>query len=350
MLLTMSSSGECPYGGRSNQQNFNEATAALVFEYEAARYKKAGNLRIAGVFKRAARLSALSVKRWLDLRPVSFIKNEFPPDSQHGRQKSYGFYSAYSLLIASQFGIAGMIADPSIPEKPVPAEAGGYVIRLDDDFHKIFASCRGYHIEVDPRADLHYDATGLGRLHKSGVPTETALSTPIVSAPEYLVAPAPSPRNIAIGPGWEREGRVRWLSDLSQEIKSIGFKPRLENPDRVAFDVTYGGSLDCGVVTECYSLDSTGLKVTWDVSRPGDAFLVQVPLVETDGRRSSKISASGRGFIIFYRGHTYEVECSSTAKASFFIEDFAAPNRNAIYKVGCVRAAAGPITVRLSLR
>ena len=60
MLLCLSPTGEAPFGGRSNQQNFNEATIALICEFEASRYQKRGNHELAGVFKRAAQLAARS--------------------------------------------------------------------------------------------------------------------------------------------------------------------------------------------------------------------------------------------------------------------------------------------------
>jgi hypothetical protein len=352
-LLYMSPTGEFPYGGRSNQQNFNEATAALVLEYEAARLKKAGDPELAGVFKRAARLAALSIRRWLDLRPVRFIKNEFPPSTQHGRQKDYGFYAVYSLLIASQFGFANLVADPGIAERPVPWERGGYVIRLDDDFHKIFAACRGYGLEIDTRADHHYDATGLGRIHKTGVPTETALSTPIVAKPEYLVSTPEAPRGIAIGPGWKSGGRSVWPSHLSGEIEKVGLESGAETADRVRFKVVYDCGKLLGAVTETYDLDGRGLTVDWELARPAagspEALQLQVPLLETNGRFKSEIKPAKRGFVVDYQGHAYNVECVSPREVETSLEGFAAPNRNGIYRVGLFSVRGSAASCRFSL-
>jgi len=349
MLLSMSTTGEFPYGGRSNQQNFNEATAALIYEFEAARYKREGNLALAGSFKRAARLSALSVRRWLDLRPVRFIKNEFPAESQHGRQKGYGYYGVYSLLIASQFGFAGLLADPSIEERPVPFESGAYAFALDEDFHKVFASCSGYHLEIDTRADLHYDATGLGRLHKAGVPTEAALSTPIVAAPEYLVSAAESPRNVAIGPGWEAGGRILWISDCSAEIRDVEFKPLAEDSEGVKFRLIYRGLPGCDRLVETYEMGRAGITVTTDIFGPSDTILLQVPLILTDGSHRSRIEMGKSFFKVFYKDHIYEVSSLRPANAVALSEDFTAPNRNGIYKVALFRAAGKSMTCRFSL-
>ncbi len=353
MLLTMSTTGECPYGGRSNQQNFNEATAALLFEYEAARLKRSGDVEQAGVFKRAARFAALSVRRWLDLRPVSFTKNEFPSATQHGRQKGYGFYGVYSLLIASQLGLARLVSDPRVEERPVPWERSAYVIRLDDDFHKVFASAGEYHLEIDTRADHHYDATGLGRLHRAGVPTETALSTSIVPQPEFLVATPAAPRAVAIGPGWESGGgRVQWLSDLSAEIAGVGVKVLDEKPDRVKFRIDTALDGTARGVAETYQLDGQGLTVEWEVrsgaNGPG-GLRVQVPLIQTDGRHESRVKTGKNAFDVEYQSHTYKVACLTPGNIDTVLETFTAPNRNGVYRVGVFSAPGRTLSCRFSL-
>jgi hypothetical protein len=353
MLLTMSTTGECPFGGRSNQQNFNEPTAALLFEYEAARLKRAGDAELAGVFKRAAHLAVLSVKRWLDLRPVSFVKNEFPSSTQHGRQKGYGFYGVYSLLIASQLGLARLVSDPEIEERPVPWERSAYVFRLDDDFHKVFASAGSYHLEIETRADFHYDATGLGRLHRAGVPTETALSTPIVPKPEYIVSTPEAPRAIAIGPGWESRGRVQWLSDLSSEIEKVEFEVLNEKPESVKFRIVYVIGKAGDEVVETYELDGRGLTAGWEI-RPGTGeprggIRVQMPLLLTDGRHESKLRPGKSSFEVECQGHVYKVVCQAPPGVEAAFESFTAPNRNGIYRIGVFRSSGRSLTCRFSL-
>jgi hypothetical protein len=349
MLLTLSPAGETPYGGRSNQQNFNEATAAFIFEYEASRHKKAGDLKLAGAFKRAARQAVLSTRRWLDQRPVRFIKNEFPPSTEHGRQKTYGFYSAYSLLIASQLGFASLLADPAIPECLAPAEIGGYAVRLGDSFHKIFATCRGYHLEIDTRADFDYDATGLGRLHKAGVPTETALSTPITATPAFLTSVPAPPRNVALGPGWRMGGQTRWLAGMSKEISEVCFEPLEEGTDRVRFRVIYRGDLGCREVVEDYRLDRDGVFMNCQVHGACESVYIQVPLIITDGRHESQITKGADFFTVEYMGHTYKVRASAPDKVEARFEEFRAPNRNAIYRVGYFKAKGSAMACHFSL-
>ena len=349
-LLYMSPTGECPYGGRSNQQNFNEAMIALLCEYEASRYHKLGDAMLAGAFKRMAKLSALSVKRWLELNPPQSIKNGFPVESQHGRQQGYGFYSAYSLLVASQFGFAHLLADDDIEERPAPCETGGYVLRIPNAFHKVFATCRGYHVEIDTSADLHYDATGLGRVHRSGVATELGLSSPVPAAPGYLVSRGLPPRNVAFGPGWVDEaGHVHWLADAADERDTAELEITTAASRQVCFTLKYKTLPGCDAVTETYQIDHEGVLITDRVENHAGIIMVQVPLLMTDGCDQAAVEVRDRAFIVQYKGQRCMVECLAPGKVETWLEPFEASNRNGVYKVGCFRAPGNILAYRLTL-
>jgi len=351
-LFLMSCTGEAPFGGRSNQFQFNEGTLALICEYEASRYKALGELRLAGAFKRTARLAVLSTRRWLDLSPLRFVKNGFPPELQHGRQSSYGLYGIYSLLIASQLGFAHLIADDSIEEQPAPFETGGYVLHLPDAFHKVFATCQGYHVEIDTKADHHYDATGLGRIHRVSAPTELGISTPIVPHPKYLVSVDTAPRSVAIGPGWQDgDGAIHWLADLSDEIDRSRVDIQKEDPQTsVEFLVEYEGNMGgCDLVSEHYLIDSHGVVITDTVSGSIEEILVQIPLLETDGLDHTEINIAQTGFVVNYQKCQYAVECLYPSYVDIFLESFTAPNRNGIYKIGCFRAKGTRIVYSLNM-
>lgn len=186
MLLFLTPDGYVPYGGRSSQFQFQEAIIAALCELEARRYREA-DPRLAGAFKRQAHRSTQAVRRWLQMQPFRHLKNGFPPAANHGRD-AYGHYSVYSLLAASFFGLAALFADIEIPEAPCPAEIGGFVFTLPDAFHKVFATCAGAHVEIDLRADPRYDATGLGRFTRAGVPLELGPGMPFTATPEVRTA------------------------------------------------------------------------------------------------------------------------------------------------------------------
>ena len=71
-LLTLkmqSSTGELPFGGRSNAFLHNEAHLAIIFEYEASRYAKEGNLPLAKKFKVAVSRALSNIELWLSEEP-----------------------------------------------------------------------------------------------------------------------------------------------------------------------------------------------------------------------------------------------------------------------------------------
>jgi len=351
-LCYMSNLGEAPFGGRSNQFNFTEATLAVLCEYEANRYKALGNLELAGRFKRAARLAAASVIRWLEMSPARFVKNGFDPESQHGRESRYGLYGIYLLLAASQFGFAHLLADDTIEERPLPYETDRILVHLPEAFHKIFATAGGYHLEIDTKADLHYDATGLGRIHRVSIPGELGLSTPIAADPGYLVSVDPAPRNVAIGPGWlKADGNVCWLADCSDEIRNVLVEVHRENSHGpVDFEVRYQGDLTgCERVTERYSIGTDGVLITDTVSGAKGQLLVQIPLLESNGLDRSEIKVDQRGFEVRSGTHRYRVECIFPSDVKTVLEPFMAPNRNGIYRVGCFQVNGNKIRYRLNL-
>src|SRR5439155_15651159 len=91
-------------------------------------------------------------------------------------------------------------ADESIAERPSVSEVGGYVFDARPTFHKIAAAAGGYYILIDTAADPHYNATGLQRIHKAGVPFP-ALSDTVASERVYQPDDAPKAA-IATGIEW----------------------------------------------------------------------------------------------------------------------------------------------------
>ena len=95
-LNLQSVTGELCFGGRSNQFLHNEAWLALIFEYEATRYKKEGNFALAGKFKAAAKKALNQLELWLSKNPISHIKNRFPIDSKFGCEH-YAYFDKYKI-------------------------------------------------------------------------------------------------------------------------------------------------------------------------------------------------------------------------------------------------------------
>jgi hypothetical protein len=348
-LFALSPKGEGAYGGRSNQFHLMEAMLACIFEFEARRVAREGDPKLAGMFKRAAHFAAEATRRWLDEAPFRHTKNRFHPVSRHGCD-SYGNYDVYSLLAANLFGVAYLMADDRIGEEPCPFEQGGILIELPEDFHKVFATCQGYHIQIDTRGDHAFDATGLGRLHRIGAPGELALSSPIVSAPKYDVAVPPFRRNVAIGPAWlEADGRWRYLADYEEEIASVTVERIEETVEEVAFRVIYSGDLgNARSVIEHYRLNREGLAVRDEVQGDVQAIRACIPLLYTDGLIPAEIGRQPGGFRVKYEGWMYEVTCREK-ELKMGIEKGLAPNRNGIYRIAFFEKPGRTIRYELHL-
>jgi len=188
---------------------------------------------------------------------------------------------------------------------------------------------------MDTGGDLHYDATGLGRIHKVGFPTEIGLSSSIVAHPYYKVTTDFSPRCVVIGPGWEDgTGNKYWLSDFSNGIKKVEIKNVYEDVKKVSFEVVY--FIEGGIsISENHKIDATGVEIECRISNSVKKFLIQVPLLHTDGMSFSKVEKKTKGFVVNYLNCIYKVENVENEKVCSYFENFLAPNKNGIYKVGC---------------
>ncbi|MHB0935266.1 MAG: hypothetical protein ACYC6A_02650 [Armatimonadota bacterium] len=347
MLLLMTPDGYVPYGGRSSQFHFQEAIIAALCELEARRYREA-DPRLAGAFKRQAHRSTQAVRRWLvEMQPFRHIKNGFPPAAGHGRD-TYGHYSVYSLLAASFFGLAALFADDEIAEAPYPAEIGGFVFALPDAFHKVFATCAGAHIEIDLRADPHYDATGLGRFTRAGVPLELGPGMPFTATPKYGLTPELIPgQPLAVGPAWPEDDGWQALAGLSGELQADCAVER-ESPSELAFTVTH--HRQAVEIVQAYTLTEGRLHIHAAVRRDGrpvNRLGFQVPLLISDGEAESAQSETPGTVTVAYHGATLTVRYDAAYQA--WIDPAEVANRNGIYRCLTLETPGHEMTVELLL-
>ena len=351
MLLFVSPGGYAPFGGRSGQLNFQEAILTALCEVEARRYREVEPI-LAGAFKRQAHLSAASVKRWIaDREPFQFVKNGFNPTDSFGLD-GYAKYSCYGLLAASFFGLAALLADDGISERPCPVEIGGYAFELNEGFHKVFATCSGTHVEIETRADLHYDSTGLGRFHRRGVPVELGLSMPFTGTPRYsMPATYLSNGNVAIGPCWQEHDRWVCLADLCNNLASRFRQEYCESRDCVAFAVEYASNSRNVAVTEEYRLSEGRLDIRSridDASAAVGPIRFQIPLLVTDGETRSSIRKDKGRVDVTYRDAMMTV-CFDES-LDYWIDTKLRGNPNGLYELLVIQSEDNSVRVTLSLR
>ncbi len=345
MLLFVSPTGVAPYGGRSNQFHIMEGMIAYLAEWQAQQELAAGNTLLAGALRRVALNAAAAVRRWFLRDPYFPTKTFLYPEQAFGHD-GYGgglpSHTSYGMLAANLFGAAYHVADESIPPGPAPYDVGGYVLYLAEAFHRLWATAGPYHIEIDTRGQRGHDATGLGRLHKRGVPVETALNMSIVAQPSYRVPVARAERSVALGVGWPEGESWRYLAQADRQTHRVEVEVARETGP-VEFTVTYvstdGGLGQAARVIERYCLSESGLRCTCVVSGASRVRL-QVPVIETNGEDEGTTNLSAGLLEVKYAGHRYEVRVAE-ATGEPRLEPFRAANRNAIYRVA-VFEAQGP--------
>ncbi|RAU99518.1 hypothetical protein [Paenibacillus sp. YN15] len=347
-LRMQSSAGELGYGGRSSQFLFNEALVAANAEYEARRYYREGNLALAGAFRQSARLAVEAILPWLRMQPPHHIKNRYPVAMKYGEEK-YGYYDKYMATLGAFLAIGYWFADDCIPEAACPAEAGGYVWQTSASFHKIFANAGGYSLEMDTAADPNYDATGLGRIHRKGAPTELALSAPLSPGTKYGLHEGVGRIPAAIGAGWKERtsGTIRYLADCSSLASRLVVLE--ESPDQVRFAVIYEGEeLPGGFVEERYELTGSGVMMDIVLGQTKDEPLyIRIPLLATNGRDEALTELTTGRITVQLHEYLYSVALPSAAQVR--IGQFRYGNRNGEYVLAEAQATGNHVRLAFAI-
>jgi hypothetical protein len=295
-LFMQSPHGELPCGGRSAHHQWNEAEQAVTFETFARLYARRGEAHAAAAFKRAARLSARSIGRWV--RPSGelwVVKNRVDPGRRHGYE-SYSFHSQYNLLTAAMLALAWLRADEAIGEGACPVDAAGFGFDIQPAFRKAFLGAAGTFVEIDTGADLHYNPTGIVRIHHASVPPET-LSDGVTGQCDYQVPSKPQ-RTFALGPAWQSaEGNWHALAEHGRDVlEPTAFRVVAASRDRVEAELIYRGALRGGAtsVRERVVVARDGVLVEHTVVGDVRAVRQTCPFLVTDGAQPSAVAMSGR--------------------------------------------------------
>lgn len=281
-LFMMSPTGEAPTGYRSSNHIWNEAQSAVTFEILATQYALMHKPREAGVFKRAAHLSLLALKRWIRPDGSGFVvKNRFPIDSQHGYEK-YSSHTQYNLLACSMLITAWQSAMNDIAEQPSPADVGGYVVSIVP-FHKIFANVGGNYLEYETSGDMGYNPTGIIRVHLKGTNPQLGLS-------DGCAGIFSGQGNIyALGPHWKSEG---FSSSLAQQSKApVQIDIQKQDTASCEWTLTYerlpanASGKDKIMVVENILLNKTGLIVNESITGKTGCMGITFPALVFDGQR-----------------------------------------------------------------
>ena len=141
-MLMQSPWGETPVGGRSSQEPWAEAAAALGWEIAASDALALGDTLSACQFKRAAALAAGSIASWQNPDgSLQVVKNRFPHERRWGWD-SYAFRTNFNANTAAFLALAHLHANDTIEECASPADLGGFVFELPE-FSAVIANTGG---------------------------------------------------------------------------------------------------------------------------------------------------------------------------------------------------------------
>ncbi len=242
-----------------------------------------------------------SINRWL--RPDGsgyIVKNRYPIESHHGYER-YSAQSQYNLLACWLMAVAYLYADDTVNEKPCPADVGGFVVPIIENFHKIFANVEGNYIEYESSGDLSYNPTGLIRCHLKGSNPQLGPSDGTVQKYDKKTKQYLGGENMCIGPAWVDEtGKVYKLADYSPELA-----PKIEvveeNNSKVKFRVIYEGDFN-GVtkIVEVISIDSDGITVEDMIEGKNvKTMRVYYPMLVYDGLEETKVEVKKNSVELF---------------------------------------------------
>jgi len=332
-LAMQSVTGEMAFGGRSNQFLHNEGWLAALLEYEANRYKREGDLPLAARFKSAALRAVEAAEEWLSKTPIRHIKNRYPTETRYGCE-GYAYFDKYMITTASNFYAAALICDESIPAAPAE-DTNPTAYLTSDRFHKLFLKAGGYGLEFDLNADPHYDASGLGRVHRQGAPSAICLSQPCAEAPNFTVD-IPTPAALSLCPA--RKTPEGWVFAADPAAK-------YEVKAYAADGHTATATLTCThgehTATLTYTVSADGVTITQ--SGEGEQSHT-LPVLAFDGEIHPAVTVEPSSVTVAYEGRT----CRYTTNGGITDTGVTAANRNGHYKVFCA-SAFGSLRVHIEI-
>ena len=228
-LLTMSGNGDAPAAGRTGNHIWNDIVYGNTYDQMAELRWAAGDPRLAGQYRRAARLAFASAWRFQQEQGwFSVTKSLLPPAHKN---VYYGWsaltnYNGYTEIHSAE-AFATRLSP--IPEEPVPAEIGGFAFNLDHQFATAFANAGGMQVQLCTRG------SGQGDL-QSGVNSFT-LGIVRFSRPDWESRLGPADgwtaadwsQAISFAPTFEENGVWKLVSELPDRYAGV-FTPSFVHP------------------------------------------------------------------------------------------------------------------------
>ena len=219
------------------------------------------------------------------------------------------------ITAASFLYMAYIMCDDEI--QPSERDTSARDFETSDHFRKYFMSFGDYSLEFDLDGDPHYDASGLGRLHRFGAPSAICMSGSCPSEPRFNLG-GNALTAFSICPAIKREGR--WIT--SADVKHAVTEQRMSGYCAYC-------ALDCNIVGEAVRAEYTITEKGVDIKVSGEGTVgLMLPAFDFDGENYTEISADANSLSVKYEGYVCRYETDG------LVEDIGttAYNRNGHYR------------------
>ena len=317
-LGMQSPNGELAFGGRSNQFLHNEPWLIAVLVFEAKRYIAEGDTALAREFSSAIGRALEVTENWLSLEPIRHIKNRFPTETRYGCE-AYAYFDKYMITVASNLHAAYQMCDGRV-EPSFEPDILPFAVQTTEHFHKLFIKAGGYGLEFDLDGDPHYDASGLGRVHRADAPSAICLSVPCPGEPSITVD-IEKPTALSLCPGVVEEESTRFATDPDCTYEVVA----TSTDESSAYAILSTAFADGREILSEYSVDGSGVSIK--LSGEGNiAFML--PVFHFDGESYTEIKAEERELSVLYGGWI----CRTSTDSRILETDIIGANRNGHYK------------------
>jgi len=285
-LLLQDPTGQCPPNGRTDNHVFNDVLYQLAFEAMAEREAAAGNLALAGRYRRAASLAFESIARWKrEDAPwegmCSITKNHLDPADRVGYQPA-SQVSNYTGATAFHLAEAWHTRRTAIEERPAPAEIGGYLIETGPMFGSVAANAGGMQVFLNVLGDSvakygdYWTPLGGMRFSRAGWDSRLGPSDGARDGESGLAA--------VFGPTWIHRGEWTSLAEMAEHYQGTVLR-HFVHPMLVRFEVLYSPVTGVGGPQFYLAFTVTPDGVLATLRSTGRMpFGLTVPLLEDDGR------------------------------------------------------------------
>jgi hypothetical protein len=285
-LLLQDPTGQVPVNGRTDDHVWVDVGYQLAFQVMANREWAAGHKEAAAVYQHASELSFAGLDRWKhtdgEWAGSYFItKNHFDPGLRVGYQDASQI-SNYTGSLMFHLAEVYNAREQKIPERPAPAEIGGYAIALDPGFDSVMANAGGMQVQLNLRGQKekssgnYWTPLGMVRFAHAGWdsrmgPSDGALTEAggVSFAPEFL-----------------EDGQWLRLASLSSRYRAF-WKTEFVHPALVRGVMEYRplpGSQGPAFESRVWITPDGVYIKTRKTSRDAVPWAVTWPLLQNDGR------------------------------------------------------------------